>query len=89
MAFIFGAAIGAFYYLRVIGIIYFASPQRAMPAQKFSPTLLAGIILSLLGILVIGLYPEPLFQQAAAATQEFLQESADSTIISKGTLSCH
>jgi len=89
VAFIFGAAIGAFYYLRVIGIIYFATPQRAFPTQNFSPTLLAGIILSVLGILVIGLYPEPLFQQVAAATQEFLRESAGSLIISKGASCCH
>lgn len=89
VAFIFGAAIGAFYYLRVIGTIYFSAPQRALPAQRFSLSLLLGISIGLIGILIIGLYPEPLFQKASAATQEFLQGPAASSIISHREFKCH
>lgn len=53
------AAIGAVYYLRIVGMIYLRSPLRsAPPAQGVGPLIAA--TLCTIGTLVVGFYPQPL-----------------------------
>ena len=60
------AAVGAIYYLRVIGVIYLRSPIRPPASSRAIPTFLAVIVLAATTI-VVGLYPQPLVQAARKA----------------------
>jgi NADH-quinone oxidoreductase subunit N len=60
------AAIGAVYYLRVLGVMYLRTPLR--PAERASGVgPLAGAIVCAVATLVIGVYPKPLADAARAA----------------------
>lgn len=60
------AAIGAYYYLRVVGVMYFRTPLRPATSSRAVPTLLATIALAG-GTLFFGIYPEPLVRAARKA----------------------
>jgi NADH-quinone oxidoreductase subunit N len=60
------AAIGAYYYLRVIGVLYLRSALRPLGRSKAIPTLMAAIALAG-GTLFFGVYPEPLAKAARKA----------------------
>ena len=60
------AAIGAVYYLRVIGVIYLRSPIRPPARSKAIPTFLAVVVLAGLTLL-FGFYPQPLVKAARKA----------------------
>jgi len=57
------AAIGAYYYLRVLGVIYLRSPLRPLPGSRAITALLAAVLLAL-ATLFFGIYPEPLARAA-------------------------
>lgn len=57
------AAIGATYYLRIIGALYFRMPL-AVPERVRRPALLVVIVVSVLAVVAIGCYPGPLLRAA-------------------------
>ena len=60
------AAVGAYYYLRVVGVMYLRSPIRPPADSRAFPTALAAVALA--GFtLFFGFYPEPLRKAAAKA----------------------
>ena len=60
------AAVGAYYYLRVIGVMYLRSPLRPPVSSRAVPTLLASVVLAV-ATLVFGFYPDPLVRAARKA----------------------
>jgi NADH-quinone oxidoreductase subunit N len=60
------AAIGAYYYLRVIGVLYLRTPLRPLVGSRAAPTLIASIVLAAT-TLVFGIYPQPLAKAARKA----------------------
>lgn len=60
------AAVGAYYYLRVIGVMYLRSPFRPPADSRAVPTLLAAVVLAA-ATLVFGIYPQPLVKAARKA----------------------
>jgi NADH-quinone oxidoreductase subunit N len=60
------AAVGAYYYLRVIGVMYLRSPLRPPASSRAVPTLLAAVVLAA-ATLVFGFYPEPITKAARTA----------------------
>jgi NADH-quinone oxidoreductase subunit N len=60
------AAIGAYYYLRVIGVMYLRTPLRPAASSRAVPALLAAVALA--GATVFfGVYPEPIAKAARKA----------------------
>jgi NADH-quinone oxidoreductase subunit N len=60
------AAIGAYYYLRVVGVMYLRTPIRPLATSRSVPTLLA--IVALAGATIFfGIYPEPIAKAARNA----------------------
>ena len=60
------AAVGAYYYLRVVGVMYFRTPIRAAATSRAVPTFLAAVALAG-GTLFFGVYPEPIARAARKA----------------------
>ena len=60
------AAVGAYYYLRVVGVMYLRTPIRPATDSKSKPTALAALVLAI-GTLFIGFYPQPLVKAARTA----------------------
>jgi NADH-quinone oxidoreductase subunit N len=60
------AAVGAYYYLRVIGVMFFRTPIRPATTSRAVPTLLAAVALAG-GTLFFGIYPEPIAKAARKA----------------------
>jgi len=60
------ASIAAYYYLRVIGVMYLRTPLRPLPGSRALPTLAASIVLAI-ATLFFGLYPQPLAKAARKA----------------------
>ncbi|MDY3554140.1 NADH-quinone oxidoreductase subunit N [Gemmata sp. JC717] len=60
------SAIGAYYYLRVIGVMYLRTPLRTPTRSRAVPTFLASVALAG-GTLVFGVYPEPIVAAARKA----------------------
>jgi NADH-quinone oxidoreductase subunit N len=60
------AAVAAYYYLRVIGVMYLRTPIRVAASSRAIPTLLAAVALAG-GTLFFGVYPEPIAKAARKA----------------------
>ena len=60
------AAIGAYYYLRVLGVLYLRSPLRPKADSRSFPTALAVVWLAVATV-VLGVYPQPLVTAARKA----------------------
>jgi NADH-quinone oxidoreductase subunit N len=60
------AAIGAYYYLRVLGVMYLRTPLRPLVGSRAVPTLVASAVLAG-ATLVFGIYPQPLLNAARHA----------------------
>jgi NADH-quinone oxidoreductase subunit N len=60
------AAIGAYYYLRVLGVMYLRTPLRPAASSRAIPTLLAAVALAGATV-VFGVYPEPIATAARKA----------------------
>jgi NADH-quinone oxidoreductase subunit N len=60
------AAIGAYYYLRVLGVMYLRAPLRPLPGSRAVPTLVVSIVLAA-ATLVFGVYGQPLARAARKA----------------------
>ncbi len=61
------AAVGAIYYLRVVGVIYLRTPLRPVTGSRAVPTFIATLVLAA-GTIVVGVYPQPLVEAARKAT---------------------
>ena len=60
------AAVGAYYYLRVVGVMYLRTPIRPAASSRALPTLLAAVALAG-ATLFFGIYPEPIARAARKA----------------------
>jgi len=60
------AAVGAYYYLRVVGVMYLRTPIRPATTSRAVPTFLAAVTLAA-GTLFFGVYPEPIARAARKA----------------------
>jgi NADH-quinone oxidoreductase subunit N len=60
------AAVGAYYYLRVIGVMFLRSPIRPATRSRAVPTFLAAVALAG-ATLFFGIYPEPIAKAARKA----------------------
>ena len=58
------SVVAAFYYLNVVRQIFFEPAEEGATSIRVPPGLLAGLAVTTLGILVIGLYPEPFIRFA-------------------------
>ena len=68
------AAVGAYYYLRVIMVMYMQDPQAdagVLPQVKVSPVMVVVFACALAGVLVLGLYPDPLVSLTTHAVSPF------------------
>jgi len=52
--------IGAFYYLRVVKLMYFDAPNASAPPTESHPGVRLALGLNALAVLVLGLFPESL-----------------------------
>ena len=60
------AAIGAYYYLRVVGVMYLRTPLRPLTGSRAVPTFVAAVVLAA-ATLFFGVYPQPLVKAARNA----------------------
>jgi NADH-quinone oxidoreductase subunit N len=60
------AAVAAYYYLRVIGVMYLRTPLRPLAGSGAVPTLVASVVLAV-GTLLLGVYPQPVVKAARQA----------------------
>ncbi|MBW2164476.1 MAG: hypothetical protein JRF43_08625 [Deltaproteobacteria bacterium] len=61
--------IGAYYYLRVIWMLYMVEPSREVVAGRVGVPSMIALIAAALGIMYFGILPEGLSQMANAAQQ--------------------
>jgi NADH-quinone oxidoreductase subunit N len=69
---ILNAAVAAYYYLRVVMIMYMREPEVELPAAATSPMLWAGIALALLGTILLGVLPGGVLEAALASAAALL-----------------
>jgi NADH-quinone oxidoreductase subunit N len=76
------AAVSAYYYLRVIGVMYLRTPLRPLSSSRAIPTFLGSIVLAL-GTLFFLVYSEPLGKAArrAAPVPELPSKSTHSHVV--------
>jgi NADH-quinone oxidoreductase subunit N len=60
------AAIGGWYYLRIVAVMYLREPARRLSTARSAPGLAAAVVCAAV-TLVFGVYPDPLQQRAHAA----------------------
>ncbi|AMV25841.1 NADH-quinone oxidoreductase subunit N [Gemmata sp. SH-PL17] len=60
------AAVGAYYYLRVVGVMYLRTPLRPATRTRAVPTFVAAVTLAA-ATLFFGIYPEPIVRAARKA----------------------
>jgi NADH-quinone oxidoreductase subunit N len=65
--------IGAFYYLRVVKILYFDAPLENAPVYAAVPGVQALLSINVLAVLIIGILPQPLLTLCTYAMQMTLQ----------------
>ncbi len=70
---VFFSLIGAFYYLRVVKVLYFDAPKDEVPAYTPIPEVRALLSANGLAVLVLGILPQPLFTVCITAMQASLQ----------------
>lgn len=61
-------AISLFYYLRIVVTMYFDAPGDQQP-YALAPTLTAALVLAVAGVLLVGLWPEPVLNLVRGAAQ--------------------
>jgi NADH-quinone oxidoreductase subunit N len=69
---VINSLISVYYYLRPIVLMYMEESKTDRPALQLSPYLVAGLILTILGTLHLGLFPSRLLGYALAAAQGLL-----------------
>jgi NADH-quinone oxidoreductase subunit N len=72
---ILASIISVYYYLRVVYYLYMKEPEEGYEVQTVGGVFSAGaLMIAVIGILVIGIYPSPLFQAAGNAARILLQQ---------------
>ena len=70
------AAIGAAYYLRIIGVMYFQSPNTPAPAKGGTLALVGGVLCALL-VIGSGMFPAQIVGLSLRAEQKLVEQSHD------------
>ncbi|MBI5330701.1 MAG: NADH-quinone oxidoreductase subunit NuoN [Betaproteobacteria bacterium] len=70
---VFFSLIGAFYYLRVVKLLYFDAPKAEMPVYTSTPDAQALLSANGVAVLALGILPQPLFTVCITAMQATLQ----------------
>jgi NADH-quinone oxidoreductase subunit N len=71
---ILASIISVYYYLRVVYFLYMKEPAEGFVVETVGDVFSVGALaISMIGILLIGIYPTPLFNMAGAAARAFLQ----------------
>jgi len=65
--------IGAFYYLRVVKVLYFDAPKPNAPVYAAIPGVQALLSINVMAVLLLGILPQPLFTLCTYAMQMTLQ----------------
>lgn len=60
------AAVGAVYYVRILGVMYLRTPLNPLPAARFGLALLAAFVCAV-GTIALGVYPKPVADAARVA----------------------
>ncbi|MBI3794540.1 MAG: NADH-quinone oxidoreductase subunit N [Nitrospinae bacterium] len=71
VAAVINSAIGIYYYLRFTVSMYMREPEEKLPPVTASPALLIAIVVSLIGVLVIGVVPADYLDMAGRAILSF------------------
>lgn len=66
------AIVALYYYLQIARVMYMSEPKLTEP-QSVRPSLAAGILICLLGVVGYGAYPKPLLESARIAADAFMQ----------------
>lgn len=66
------AIVALYYYLQIVRVMYMMEPTQTEPIVV-RPTLAAGVLICLLGVVGYGAYPKPLLESARAAADAFTQ----------------
>ncbi|WP_030163850.1 NADH-quinone oxidoreductase subunit NuoN [Spirillospora albida] len=71
---VISSAIAAFFYVRVIVVMFFSEPEADGPTVVVSPATAAAVVLGLAATVVLGVLPQPVLDLAGhAATQMFVR----------------
>ena len=69
--------ISLYYYLMILRQMYLFSPPEGMKRFRPNPLLAALSFVTMLGVIFVGVYPEPLFKAADHATETLFMRGAD------------
>ena len=69
---VLNSVLAAFYYLKVVGLMFFREPPEGAPI-KWSPPVGVALGVSMLGVLVVGVVPGPLIAAAERAASVFVR----------------
>ena len=73
---VLNSAIGAYYYLRIIVVMYMRESRKQVPVSPISPGLAAALILSLVATLYLGILPNRVLQVAQHSAQQLVQPTS-------------
>ncbi len=69
---VLNSVLSAYYYLRIVRVMYFAGPEASEPAPPTSAVARVALALTAGGIVVLGVMPSPLFDLAESAAAPLL-----------------
>ncbi len=69
------SAVGAYYYLRIIVVMYMREARKEVPVAPISFGLAAALVISLVATLYLGLLPNACFSIAQPSAQDLLVQS--------------
>jgi NADH-quinone oxidoreductase subunit N len=73
---VLNSAIGAYYYLRIIVVMYMRESRKEVPVSPISPGLAAALVLSLVATLYLGILPNRVLQVAQHSAQQLVQPTS-------------
>lgn len=73
---VLNSAIGAYYYLRIIVVMYMRESRKEVPVSPISPGLAAALVLSLVATLYLGILPNRILQVAQHSAQQLVQPTS-------------
>jgi NADH-quinone oxidoreductase subunit N len=76
---VLNSAIGAYYYLRIIVVMYMRESRKDVPVAPISLSLAIALAVSVFATLYLGILPNRVLQNAQHSAQDLLPQSASST----------
>jgi NADH-quinone oxidoreductase subunit N len=76
---VLNSAIGAYYYLRIIVVMYMRESRKDVPVAPISLSLAIALAVSVFATLYLGILPNRVLQNAQHSAQDLLSQSASST----------